>query len=437
MAQGALAVSPHVASSYMKYFRWQQLNGINWQNATTDYGSSFPFGWVAPRWDPRTFEIGTINDQNPMSILAYYYHIMNTGDRRFLEHSMPIMDAIATMIRQTCNTSQLVTDPDPAVGRFNFSADSDELALGALMVSMARTSTGLGNHSGGENWWDVVGFGGWDSWTNVWVVAAWDALADTKRWSGDAAGAEQYEALFARAKLAFNKKFWDDERGGYADWVDVRGNSHFHFFTATQSMAILTGIANATQRDIILRTFKSSYAHLHTQFNLTDDDLFCTPSNFIPLLPSEMGGRKDSEDPSNHGHYSEFPGYENGVCFFFNTALEIAMWGFAGEPDIAFDKYNRFMQQGFDRDGARLWGQHYSWGVGSKTGFGSSDVLTNVMLNLWGFTRGSFGVWPRLNEGLVVRGRPAKMMEGASHRFAFLGKDAEVRVKDGKTSVHE
>jgi hypothetical protein len=432
MAQGAFSVSSTVASAYSKYFKWQQLNGVNWQNGTTDYGPKLPYGWVAERWDPRHFEIGSINDQNPMSILAYYYHIMATGDKSFMRHSMPVMDAVAKMIRQTCNSSQLVTDPLPGVGRFNFSADDP--ALGALMVSMGRMSTGTGNRSGGENWWDVVGFGGWDSWTNVWVVAAWDALADMKRWSGDTAGAAEFEALFERSKHAFNEKFWDVERGGYADWVDIQGTRHYHFFTATQSMAVLVGIANRSQTEAILHNFDALYEQLYMQYNLTADQLWCTPSNFLPLLPSEMGGAKPQ------GHFSAFPGYENGVCFFFNTGLEIAMWGHAGSPDTAFEKYRRFMEQGWDRDGARLWGQHFAWTKrgksGTSNGFASSDVLTNVLLSLWGFTRGSLGVWPRLSDGVVVRGAPAQLLEGATHRFAFLGRDVTATVEGGKVEIN-
>ncbi len=91
---------------------------------------------------------------------------------------------------------------------------------------------------------------------------------------------------------------------------------------------------------------------------------------------SRLGDLVDFGELQNQKTY---PNYENGCSFFHSTGFEIAARGIAGQPDSAYDAFERVMKHGYARN--RLWAAALKWDTGQLI----SEPLNNALLILWGF----------------------------------------------------
>ena len=86
-------------------------------------------------------------------------------------------------------------------------------------------------------------------------ILAWMGLrgaAETARWLGHPAEAEEAEGLARTLAARFNADFWSEERGYYADWIDVNGIAHHYLYSGPQVMAIAAGLVPADRAARIL-----------------------------------------------------------------------------------------------------------------------------------------------------------------------------------------
>ena len=97
-----------------------------------------------------------------------------------------------------------------------------------------------------------------------------------------------------------------------------------------------------------MTTSDALYAGLRAQFNVTAEELWCTPTNLIPLDPSDLTVNFDGE--------YVFPHYENGDCFQWHLGLEALALSRVRGAGAAYDKLARAARE---FDGNRLWGQRY------------------------------------------------------------------------------
>ena len=173
-------------------------------------------GYMAPRWSVvggNDFGMGGgIIDQFPHTLLAVYYHAVNTGDRATVEGWMPAVDAIAKymLTEMLMNETALLTNTNPK-------------------------TDGVANHSLEDNWLDDVRFGWHDAIVGLYAVDAFRALGDLKTWLGDPAGAEAAYSIHTRAVAAYNSAYWDEGASMYRDWVDAAGKPRTYFYTCVLS----------------------------------------------------------------------------------------------------------------------------------------------------------------------------------------------------------
>jgi len=365
-----------------------------------------PNGYVWPRWSVGGYykvTWGNLHDQIPHFILAMYFHALNTGSRSFLQRVMPTVDRVAEYL---------------------LALDRDHDGV----VEIPQTS---GMADGGRdcsNWWDIIKFGHKDAYINAYCCAALDAMAEMKGWLGDGAAAERYRAEHRRFVDGFNQVFWDDQKGFYMDWIDVREkmpeSGRRYFYTDQNLLAIIFRIADAGQGKRILENLDRRYDELCAQFRLPREAIWATPANMFPV--SQPG---DMVDFGKLGNQAEFPNYENGCSFFHTTGLEIAARAAAGQQDKAYETFERVMRQGYARN--RLWGAALKWDTGEL----QSEPLNNALLILWGLTRGCFGLQPSfdrlVSHGEMVGSPPAKLI-GARYTFGHLGKNVTATVVAGK-----
>lgn len=361
-----------------------------------------PDGYVLPRWWVEGYyrvQWGNLLDQIPHFILAMYHHALQTGDRDWLRSVMPVLDRVAG---------------------YQVALDRDQDGV----IEIPKTS-GLpdGQHDC-SNWYDIIKFGHKDAITNVYCVMALDAMAEMKAWLGDAEGASRFSTLHKKAVAGYNKVFWDDERGFYMDWIDVREkmpeSGRRYFYTDQNLLTIVHGIADETKASRILANLDRRYGELCRQFKIPREAIWATPCNMIPI--TQLG---DMVDFGELGDQKVYPNYENGNAFFHTTGYEIAARAVAGQAEQAYDTFDRVMRYGYAR--TRLWAAGLKW----DTGFLSSEPLDNALLILWGFLRGCIGVWPHL-DGLRETGTPSRRLEGARYTFCHLGRDVTIEIRNGR-----
>jgi len=361
-----------------------------------------PNGYVWPRWSVGGYykvTWGNLHDQIPHFILAMYFHALTTGEKSFLQRVMPTVDHVAEYL--------LALD-----------GDHDGVA------EIPQTSGLADGAHDCSNWWDIVKFGHKDAYINAYCCMALGALAEMKAWLDDAAAAERYRAEHRRFVDGFNRVFWDDEKGFYMDWIDLREkmpeSGRRYFYTDQNLLAIVFGMADARKRKRILEKLDRRYDELCAQFKLPREAIWATPANMFPI--SQTG---DMVDFGKLGNQADFPNYENGCSFFHTTGLEIAARAAAGQPDQAYEAFERVMRQGYARN--RLWGAALKWDTGEL----QSEPLNNSLLILWGFTRGCFGLQPSF-EGVTTVGTPSAKLVGARYTFGHLGKNVTATVAGRK-----
>eukprot|EP01050_Picozoa_sp_SAG11_P004809 SAG11_NODE_317_length_10836_cov_7.445469_5_plen_313_part_00 len=143
------------------------------------------------------------------------------------------------------------------------------------------------------NWYDEVNFGGWDSIVCVYAVQAMEAMRRLSHWIGrEASETAGYAALVANARVAYNARFWDEEKGWYREWVDVddRPRSTGYVWPQFVAMTELANISSAAQQRRTFAAIDASYARLRSTYNITAEQQWCTPDNLNKLNPHDCHG---------------------------------------------------------------------------------------------------------------------------------------------------
>eukprot|EP01051_Picozoa_sp_SAG22_P005643 SAG22_NODE_341_length_11992_cov_180.308753_4_plen_188_part_00 len=168
-----------------------------------------------------------------------------------------------------------------------------------------------------------------------------------------------------------------------------------------------------------MHSLRTERARLAAAFNVTQEDIFCTPSNLRPVDPDDVLY-------CNSG--GTFPFYLNGDCFLLMSGWEMLALGRTGQADEAFAMLSRLLLQ-YERN--LLWGQRYSWQHAKMHG---NDILANSLVSLSLGLQASFGVATNLT-GIGVVAAPAAKLEGAKWCFRHRGKDACVLVENGTQHI--
>lgn len=360
-------------------------------------------GYLKPRWGVDGFYKvvwGNLLDQIPHFLLAAYHQVLRSGNRDWLAQMMPSLDRVA---------------------KYMLALDRDRDGIFEV-----PETTGLPDGTRAcSNWYDIIRFGHKDAYVNVYCVMALDAMAQMKAYLKDRQGAERFRNLHRLHARAFNRVFWDDARGFYMDWIDIRErmpeSGRRWFYTDQNLLAILSGTASAAQARRILANLDLRYEQLCREFRISRDAIYATPCNMNPI--TQLG---DLVDYGEFLGQKNFPNYENGCSFFHTTGFEIAARAFMGDPDGAYSAFERVMLRGYAKN--RLWGAALNWASGTLI----SEPLDNGLMILWGFLRGCFQAWPDLN-GVRIYGKPPAKLEGASYRFRHLGRDVSLEVHNGRT----
>jgi hypothetical protein len=209
------------------------------------------------------------------------------------------------------------------------------------------------------NWWDTIGFGHQDAYSNALAYRAlrgMGAMADKLHESADAA---RYRQRAQQIREAYVPAFLDKDAGVLAGWRSRDGQLHNYYFTFVNGIAALYGLADENlSRQLMDRMLAKMQSVGYTDFSLG------LPGNLIPIrradyvvLVPRYGGPKQ-EDGSDG-----FQIYENGgatASFAYFTVAALYKLGEKEKADkILMPMLDAFARQGFS--GRATNGMTYDW----------------------------------------------------------------------------
>jgi hypothetical protein len=302
------------------------------------YGMPGYHGFDTPQETGPSTEPYVFSDTYPSLLIAAYDYVSGSRDQTWLRNHYPkLREWAEAMIAQNNSGGPLVEYP--ASG--NSGSWPEKITLRPA------------------NWWDTIGFGHQDAYSNALAYRAlrgMGAMADIAQQSADAA---RYRQRARQILDAYVPAFLDKESGVLAGWRSRDGQLHNYYFTFVNGIAALYGLADENlSRQLMDRTVAEMRSVGFTNFALG------LPGNLIPIrradyvdLDPRFGGPK-REDGSDG-----FQVYENGgatACFAYFTVAALYKLGEKEKADsILIPMVDAFARQGFS--GRAPSGLTYDW----------------------------------------------------------------------------
>lgn len=112
-----------------------------------------------------------------------------------------------------------------------------QLAAGGGLISAMRDE--------GNDYWDWISRNGHIGYVNVLAWMALRAAAEVTAWLGHADEVPAINAQADAVREKYDRDFWSETRGYYADWIDLQGMPRFYLYAPPQLMAIVAGMVPA------------------------------------------------------------------------------------------------------------------------------------------------------------------------------------------------
>ena len=158
------------------------------------------------------------------------------------------------------------------------------------------------------NWWDTIGFGYEDAFSNAITYSALNLMVIVAEMVGRKDDAERYSQLALKMKSAYFKTFYNPETGVLAGWKSRDGKLHDYYFLMVNSMAVYYNLVPENKiKDVMMVLWDKMKEVGYKDFTLG------IPGNLISVRkedythPDPRWGGGEKEDGSD-----AFQRYENG-----------------------------------------------------------------------------------------------------------------------------
>ena len=210
-----------------------------------------------------------------------------------------------------------------------------------------------------SNWWDTIGFGHQDAYSNALAFRALRSMAALAERIGETADAMRYRKRAQEIHDAYGSAFFDESKKVVAGWRSKDGQLHNYYFTFVNGIAVRYGLIEGRQaREAMDRILDEMDRVGYKDFSLG------LPGNLVPIqradyvdLDPRYGGPK-REDGSDG-----FEVYQNGgttACFAYFTMAALYQLGEKKQGDtILMPMLDGFARQGFS--GRAPNGMTYDW----------------------------------------------------------------------------
>jgi hypothetical protein len=225
------------------------------------------------------------------------------------------------------------------------------------------------------NWWDTIGFGHQDAYSNALAYHALIKMAEAARQANQPEDAKLYSARAEKLRAVYYPTFYNPETGVLAGWKSADGNLHDYYFTFVNGAAITYGLippdkANAIMDRMLAKLKEVGYTHFE----------YGLPGNLIPVRRGDYVERDIRWGGSNKEDGSDgFQNYENGgatACWAYFTLQALYQLGRRQEADaMLFPMLDGFAKGGFQGFGPN--GMTYDWKAWDGTPHGYEGLLVD------------------------------------------------------------
>jgi len=161
------------------------------------------------------------------------------------------------------------------------------------------------------NWWDTIGFGHDDAYSNILAYQACRLLSRVAVLLGKGKDSNDFTAFSDKLKDNYYPHFYNRQTEVLAGWKSADGQLHDYYFTFLNSMAVYYGLVEGEQAKSIMQSLLKKMKEVgYTDFRLG------LPGNLLPI-PKE-----DYTEHNKRYGYESFGVYENGgatACYTYFT----------------------------------------------------------------------------------------------------------------------
>ena len=225
------------------------------------------------------------------------------------------------------------------------------------------------------NWWDGVGFGHLDAYSNALAYHALLGMAEMARRANAPEDARTYTARAEKLRSVYFDTFYNPATGVLAGWRSVDGKLHDYSFTYVNGIAITYGLvprdkANAIMDCMMAKLKEDGY----TSFE------YGLPGNLIPILQEDyVVHNKRWGGPQKADGTDSFQTYEDGgatPCYAYYTLQALYLLGRRQEADaILFPMLKAYEEGSFQGHG--LNGMTNEWKAWDGTPHGYEGLLVD------------------------------------------------------------
>lgn len=176
------------------------------------------------------------------------------------------------------------------------------------------------------NWWDTIGFGHDDAYSNALAYHSCILLTKLARQLERTTDAQYFNAFATKLKSNYFNRFYNPNTGVLAGWRSKDGMLHDYYFVFVNSLAITYGLIEEKKAKTIMKRLLDKMQEVgFTDFRLG------LPGNLLPV-PKE-----DYTDKDKRFGYGAFQVYENGGatgCFAYFTVHALYKLGMKKEAEM-------------------------------------------------------------------------------------------------------
>lgn len=279
-------------------------------------GGVLGYGMVGkPNWQSEY----NSSDSFPSMIMAACYYILDSND---MDWAKANYDGVAQWAKKMIATD---TDKDGII-EYGYSGNSGSWDKGKFRRP--------------ANWWDTIGFGHDDAYSNALAYRASILLAEVAGRLDRSDDSLYFNAFARKLRSNYFQRFYNPGSGVLGGWRSADGELHDYYFTFVNSIAICYDLIDKAEGKKIMRTMLNKMTEVgYTDFRLG------LPGNLIPIA---------DEDYAHHDSrwgYQHFQVYENGGatgCYVYYTIRALFKLGMRKEAEgILFPMLESYKEANF------------------------------------------------------------------------------------------
>jgi hypothetical protein len=168
------------------------------------------------------------------------------------------------------------------------------------------------------NWWDTIGFGHQDAYSNALAYRALTGMSELATRAGHGDEAANFTNSAEAIRGAYASAFFDRQAGVLAGWKSADGKLHNYYFTFVNGIAVTYGLLDRAMADTVMSNIEQEMMVVgYKRFDLG------LPGNLVPIKRADYTDHNPRfGGPAREDGSDRFQVYENGgatACFTYFT----------------------------------------------------------------------------------------------------------------------